>query len=1011
MQVTPDRIVATVREYLPEISSEQQREQMTAKLAADAELLGDGKLAAAECPVPPPYRPELDRDGRLADYFSHFTGVWAAEIGELVAGHPVLAPDNTVLADFLGGQTGLVASSMVRTMLEELHRRRSAGLLAGSTPQQRYASFREWTNSDAGHAELLARYPHVFSFARNRLRAAADHLARILSEVERYRDSIADRLPGISGDALVSSVVLGQGDTHRGGRTVAGIQFSDGTRVVYKPRPMEGEAGYNDLIAWVNERIGCRLPTIRVLPTAEGGFVQHVTAVRTPADEERYFRQIGQLTAILFLLRASDIHFENVITCADGPIVIDTETLLTPRLRQETAAAQRSGDEVAARRIQESVAGIGILPTVLRARGDERGMDVGVIGYDQGQQNPFRSLVIRRPGRDDMYVELAGTDMAGESANLSVHQATGLSVRAQRDLIKAECRRVLDYVGAHRDDAIAAVEKHLGDGRFRFVRVATVFYAQLLRMATHPSAFADPFVRAAVLNRGILLGDAAPAVTDDEYRQLAGGDVPYFTHDLRTGALLADGGVVLENAFERPGLDAVRRRIAGLDQSVIDEQLHMIDLSFVNKLPPAHELTGFAPVLGGAGQAVPAAVPGRPRLLAEAARIGDALVATMILGEDEPASVSWIAPQILASDDEQWTPGTPGSDLYGGAAGIVLALAGLARETGDIRYRDAALRVLEPIEAKFCDGFDTGARLATGGMAGLGGTIYAVATARRLLDLPGRTGPGRLAAMLASGVKTRRRPPQPDYDIEIIGGMAGALAVVLALHRHAVSDDDRREAAAAVHAVAAEELATIGDRSSDGWRVTGHTGYAHGAMGIASVLTEYGWTFDNPTARERGALMLRAVLDAYDESDGDWSRTWDGPQRSYAWCHGAPGMLLGCLAAIRHDPASVPMDALSRLAELSARRGLGNNPSYCHGDLGTVEVLTLAEREVPGLLDRWRLDDLYPRVFTQVVERYEQRFDTKYSYSNSLMVGQSGAAWSILHHLDPETYPSILRLG
>jgi lantibiotic modifying enzyme len=471
--------------------------------------------------------------------------------------------------------------------------------------------------------------------------------------------------------------------------------------------------------------------------------------------------------------------------------------------------------------------------------------------------------------------------------------------------------------------------------------------------------------------------------------------------------LLAGGSVVLEDAFERPGLDAVQHRIVSLDQKVIDEQVHLIDLSFVNKLPPAEEQTGFEPLRRNAGQALPT----RARLLAEAARIGDALVATMIEGEDELRSASWIAPQIIASDDEQWTPGTPGSDLYGGGAGIALTLAGLARETRDGRYRDAALRVLEPIEAKFCEGFDTGAQLATGGMGGLGGTIYAVSTARRLLDLPGQAGPARLAAMLADMVGTRQRPPRPDYDIEIIGGVAGALAVVLALHRHAVSDDDRAQVAAAVRTVAAEELAAIGDRASAGWRVTDYTGYAHGTMGIASVLIEYGWTFDDPTARERGALMLRTVLDAYDESDGDWPRTWDGPQRSYAWCHGAPGMLLGCLAAVRHDPASVPEDVLSRLAELSVRRGLGNNPSYCHGDLGTVEVLTLAEREVPGLLRPWDVGDLYPRVFAQVVERYEQRFDTKYSYSNSLMVGQSGAAWSILHHLDPETYPSILRLG
>lgn len=122
---------------------------------------------------------------------------------------------------------------------------------------------------------------------------------------------------------------------------------------------------------------------------------------------------------------------------------------------------------------------------------------------------------------------------------------------------------------------------------------------------------------------------------------------------------------------------------------------------------------------------------------------------------------------------------------------------------------------------------------------------------------------------------------------------------------------------------------------------------------------------------------------------------------SYAWCHGAPGILLGALEVTRHVPGIFPEQTLSRLAELTVTRGFGTNPTYCHGDLGSLETVLLAEQVSPGLFGDG-VDDLYPRLFTEVVERYSERSDTKYTYSNGIMLGQAGLIWSILRHLDPK---------
>ncbi|WP_449476925.1 type 2 lanthipeptide synthetase LanM family protein [Streptomyces abikoensis] len=996
-----------LQKYVPELPAGEIWDRLHDTLLAEAARGDDA--AATDVRVAPPadYDPALDTGGRFQDYFLHFVRAWTTGLESTVAASPVVARDNTIVHDFVHGQAEAVSSLMLRTLLDELHRHRAAGRLSGGTPEERYASFRAWTNSETGHAELLHRYPRLFQAVRQRVVAAEGYLRHLLGEVERNRRLLAERIPGVAADPRVIAVVLGEGDTHNGGKSAARILFSDGGRVLYKPHPIEAEVGYNAFVAWVNERLGTGLRTISALPAGQGGFVEYVRTEEFAGSPEEYFAHIGRLAGILYLLKATDIHYENVITGAAGPVVIDTETLLTPRLRRTPADGDRSAAHEAATAIVESVAGIGILPMVVKSSDSDRGLDIGAIGYDPGQQIPFRTFVVRNHGRDDMFVELAEAQTAAANANLSVFKATAVPVPAQREIIKSEFRRVLEHARAHPGEVMAAIDTHLGDVWFRHVNNPTVFYTQLLRMATHPAALRDPLVRAAVLNRVVLRTGDARELAAEEARQLAAGDVPYFSYSARSTALFAHAGasggekVVREDAFVEPALETVRSRIAGLTPETIERELLMVDLAFVNKLPVDQEPTGFTPLPPAGGSPVDVS---RERLLAEAARIGDELVATMVPSRDEGFPATWIAPQVMTAEQSQWSPGTLGYDLYGGSPGLALVLAGLARETGERTYADAAMSVLGPLEDQIRRGVLEGPKISVGGMTGLAGTVYAITTARRLLGTEGVLSAGELSRELA-------RRAEPDVGCDFVSGMAGTLAVCLVLHRDAQEGTDRKLVEESARTVAAELAGALRQLVAEEGRVTPYTGYAHGAMGIAPVLIAYGTVFEDADARGLGLGILRTALDAYDESDRDWPRVWGEPQRSYAWCHGAPGMLLGALTAIEHAPGSVPPEVLERFAELTLQRGFGNNPTYCHGDLSSTEIAVMAERQVPGLFGG-RLDtNLYPRLFAEVVERYEERADTKYAYTSSLLVGRAGFAWSVLRHLDPAAYPCVLRLG
>ncbi|SHJ47003.1 type 2 lantibiotic biosynthesis protein LanM [Nocardiopsis flavescens] len=997
-RVEPEAVSRVLDTYIPELSPGETRDHLSRRLE-DRETSFE-ECSEEEFPGPGPYDPGRDPDGRLVDYFRHHVLAWSRDLEADVRGSTCLDGDNTAFEDFVAAQVPAVAELLVRTLLRELFLRRSAGLLRGGSPQERYRSFREWTNSAEGHRRLLSRYPRAFRSARDRVRNAGAGLRHILSRIETHRAGL-DALPGVTAGVRVATVLAGQGDMHNGGRSVAQVVFSDGARVLYKPRPLESETGFNAIVEWFNERLGPSLPTVRVLPCGDEGFVEYVRAGEPRSGSAGYFVRIGRLLGILYLVKAIDIHFENVVTCAGGPVVVDTETLLTPRLAARGQDADRSATAEAHALLGESVTGIGVLPFTMRRAGPgEVGMDVGVIGYDPGQEAPYKSLQFRNPGRDDMFVELVRGTSANSTANLSVARAADLPLREQRDAVKSELRRVLEYAASHKETVAGVVGEHLGKASFRFLHQPTVFYSQLLSMVTHPDAVTDPLIREALLSRVFLRARGAYEIAEDEARQLAEGDVPYFHYSADSRALLAgDGRVVLEEAFDESGLDAVRARIAGLDGRAIDRQAALVDLSFVAKLPLSDDVTGFS--WRPSGRTAPARAD-RPRFLDEAVRIGDLLVDAMVEGSDPRHPAVWIGPQVAAPEGEEWTPGASGFDFYTGMPGIALALAGLARETGQERFRAAALKVVEPLEALLLGGSLGALGGTVVGMCGPDGIAYAVATARRLLG-GGGPGAGRLARALVSDMATPNL-----YDF--VTGSAGTLAVCLSLHRDAADGEERELTGRAAAFFADHVMKGVRESGGGEGRVTGYTGYAHGDMGIAAKLLEYAAAFGDREALASATRMAEAVRDARTGRDRDWPRVWGESDYSYAWCHGAPGILMGALEVNRHAPGLFPEEALGRLAELTAGRGFGNNPTYCHGDLGSLETVLLAQETAPGLFGDGAAD-LYPRLFAEVVERYSERADTKYAYSHGIMLGQSGLLWSVLRHLDPRAYPSIVRLA
>ena len=144
------------------------------------------------------------------------------------------------------------------------------------------------------------------------------------------------------------------------------VTFVCGLHLMYKPRDMGMEAAYNGLVTWLNDHGSpVTLRPLRVLNLGTHGWVEFATydACADQSAVERYYRRAGALACLVYCLRGSDCHMENIVAAGEYPILVDCETLVDPWPRVLDAGGNRDRRQVmVSRLLRDSVLMGGLLP-------------------------------------------------------------------------------------------------------------------------------------------------------------------------------------------------------------------------------------------------------------------------------------------------------------------------------------------------------------------------------------------------------------------------------------------------------------------------------------------------------------------------------------------------------------------------------------------------------------------------------------------------------------------------
>ncbi len=210
-------------------------------------------------------------------------------------------------------------------------------------------------------------------------RDLAERLSRDLPDIERL----------FSVSPAVAGIETGLSDLHHGGRSVLLLTFSNGVKLVYKPKDMALEAAFNDFLRWCqHERADIDLRALRVLNRDTHGWVEFVSH-KPCADEaaaERFYTRAGMLLAFVHMLRGTDCHNENLIASGEHLVLIDAETLFHHEARtMEGLSATESGGNAATARYWNSVLRTGLLPRWNFSADNRSFSDVSGLGGGSGK--------------------------------------------------------------------------------------------------------------------------------------------------------------------------------------------------------------------------------------------------------------------------------------------------------------------------------------------------------------------------------------------------------------------------------------------------------------------------------------------------------------------------------------------------------------------------------------------------------------------------------------------------
>ncbi|WP_375505985.1 type 2 lanthipeptide synthetase LanM family protein [uncultured Nostoc sp.] len=816
----------------------------------------------------------------------------------------------------------------------------------------------------------------------------------------------------------VSEIQTSLSDPHKRGRTVILLTFESGLKLVYKPKDLGLEVAFNQFLDWCNQHSQLLdFKVIQVLNRDNYGWVEYIAhqPCNDEAAVERFYQRAGMLLCVLYALRGTDCHHENLIASGEYLVLVDMETLLHHEANLMKNSPDATDFETAAeQQFWASVLRTGLLPRWDFSSDRRIAYDVSGLGSTDSQKVPHKVSKWQRINTDDMHLQSESVTMS-VGKNVPRLGEIALSASDYQAQITTGFEVMYRFLMMHKNILLVPGSPltAMQNQQVRFVFRNTRIYSAISQKTLSPDYLkhgADYSIELDRLSRAFLVAQDKPnalPILSAELKAMEQLDIPFFTASAASDELQVSSDLSIPQYFKQPSYQHALNQLQAMDEIDLARQTAIIQGSFHAKVAQTHNQGSpqwnaeSSPLLSAA------------ELIAEASAIATDLETTAI--PDPDGSVNWIGLGYV-HEAERFRLQVLGNNLYDGRCGVALFLAALSQVTKDSRSSDLALKALQPLRRQIqtlnLESRQLMARLmGIGGGTGLGSIIYGLVKVSQFLKdetlLPD-------AQALAEWMTPELIAA--DKKLDIMSGAAGAILGLLSLHRVTGNATVLEKAIACGEHLLKHQISH--ENAPKAWQTVSEkplTGFSHGAAGIAYALLRLYAVTQNQAYNEAALEGIDYERSVFSESHANWPdfRSLEPNQPAsfpVVWCHGAAGIGLGRLGCVRLGEIPGIESEIKIALQTTQNYGLEASDHLCCGNLGRIETLLVGAQRYSR--SDWR--EIALQNATNVVAKakrtgaYQMFVNLPSSvFHPSLFRGTAGIGYELLR-LATDDLPSVL---
>jgi type 2 lantibiotic biosynthesis protein LanM len=861
---------------------------------------------------------------------------------------------------------------------------------------ERLKSFSDYLKEPEIREYILSQYPLLEKWLISEAQVWLNQTQLLATRLEKDFENIKNLFFKNIELGTIKRITFGLGDRHRGGKSVALIEFESGNKLIYKPRNLSIDYHFSCFLSKLDEQVNIGFLTPKTLRFESYGWVEYITykSCATIQEIERYYFRKGAYLAVLYAMEATDFHYENIIAHGEHPVLIDLESFFYPYLPILGTETNQG--------IDQSVLRTGILPSTISS--DKNKIDISGLSDVENKEGLLANMVLKMDGDDISFIRDKGTLIGGKNVPLLNNQKITID-KKYLPHFKRGFKKVYAYLSNNKE----LVKANLSIFRNDEVRVLfrnTIAYIHLLEESTHPKILENENVAKKhfqLLQERIKVYRLIEKLVGFEEQSLMKREVPLFTTRVNSRHLWYEDDKYLKNFFDDTGINTVFRKIDTLSEADLKKQLWIIDTSFAINFSTDKKTPLIVKINPNKEQIKPC----REQLLAESVKVADYIIESIHCNDD---TCNWLVFKAANLEAKEYRISEAFYDLFSGMPGEILFFAYLHRVTGNEKYKTISHKALHYLEKRIDEAKNSIKVL--GLYAGWGSIIDLYTKLGNLYNK------GLYFNKIEFYLNTINFEAliKRDKDYSLLKGTAGFIVACLNYYSYSQSNK-----ALILAEKAANHLLNNAIHNSNfiAWKIASKiplSGLAHGASGFSLAFSKLYKATKKAIYRDAVQMILKYENTLFIESQNNWRDCRDVVTSTYpnekvcstAWAHGAPGIGLARLSLLKSGIQHFNIKKDLEIAlQTTLEKGFGGKQSLTFGDFGNLELLLQYSLYYNDHNIQKKLDNILQSLMKSI-QHNGWNIGDKSRYTLGLMSGVTGIGYQFLRMAYPKTVPSLL---